>query len=66
MTFPLPFVIQSESRCGTVEQAVWVSDQAWQPGRLEVNNETDQQFGGILTTMKVRLAPAPVSATSHG
>jgi len=63
-SFPLPFVIEPQSRCGTRDWAVWVSDPARIKGRPSAHTRTDQQLGGILMSVRVDIRPAPVSATT--
>jgi hypothetical protein len=64
VSFPLPFVIEPASRCGTRDWAVWISEPARMKGRPSAHTRTDQQLGGILMEVRVDLKPAPVSATT--
>jgi len=64
LSFPLPFVIEPQSRCGTREWGVWISDPAQMNGKPSAHTKTDQQLGGILMNVRVDLKPASVSATA--
>ncbi len=53
--FPLPFVIDDASRCGTREHALWISDPSRLEGVPRMHSRTDQDKGGLLVTLRARV-----------
>lgn len=64
VTFPLPFVIEPQSRCGTREWGIWTSGPVRLKGKPSAHTRTDQQLGGILMDVRMDIRPMPVSATT--
>jgi len=62
--FPLPFVTDEKSKCGTREHAVWCSDPA-RPVRAGAHTKADQQLEGLLMTLKVKVGPAEKGTVSQ-